>query len=462
MLALIAALTLAYASSLLAQAPGGGAPSGPIVVDSSIKTTYVRLGGARGLVYEPVKPGEKSHIGVFVMHDSADYTTFNACTELSKRGYTVLCAANSAGNIPGSLDRIILDAKSSVTYLRNYPGVQKVVLFGHSGGATLMTAYQMIAENGIKSCQGPEKIWKCPANLAGMPAADGMLLADANWGVAEMTLFSIDPAIIDERTGQRVNPELDLFNARNGFNPAGSHYSEEFIRKFQIAEGKRETTLIKTAEARYAAINAGNGLYTDDEPFDIPGANTFAGNNKLYPEDTRLMSHTRKAWPLLLPDGKSVTQIVHSVRPSMGPKSGTPTLGMGALRTTVRGFLSTFAIRVTDDYGYGEDSVRGVDWASTYASPPGNIQGITIPFLALGMTGSWEYLASETIYENAKSADKTLAFVAGATHNYTTCKQCEKTPGEYGDTIKTLYDYADGWLSKPGRFMAAPTSDRRM
>jgi hypothetical protein len=137
----------------------------------------------------------------------------------------------------------------------------------------------------------------------------------------------------------------------------------------------------------------------------------------------------------------------------MAPKSGTPSLGMGALRTTVRGFLSTFAIRVTDNYGYDEDSVHGVEWTSTYASPPGNIQSISVPFLTMGMTGSWEYLASETIYENSKSADKSIAFVAGAMHMYSTCKACEKTPGEYGDTIRTLYDYADGWLSKAGRFL---------
>lgn len=187
MLVLLAALNLVGMASSKAQGPGGqggpgGAPgggmggpgggaAGPIVVDPSIKVTYVRLGGARGLVHEPVKPGAKSHIGVFVMHDSADYTTFSACSELSKRGYTVLCAANGGG----TLDRILMDAKSSVAYLRKYPGVQKVLLFGHSGGATLMTAYQMIAENGVKSCQGPEKIWKCLNNLAGMPAADGRL-----------------------------------------------------------------------------------------------------------------------------------------------------------------------------------------------------------------------------------------------------------------------------------------------
>jgi hypothetical protein len=68
------------------------------------------------------------------------------------------------------------------------------------------------------------------------------------------------------------------------------------------------------------------------------------------------------------------------------------------------------------------------------------------------MTGHWEYLAAEIIYENSASADKSIAFIEGATHVFTTCKPCEKTPGQFGDTLKTTYDYVDGWLSKPGRF----------
>lgn len=35
---------------------------------------------------------------------------------------------------------------------------------------------------------------------------------------------------------------------------------------------------------------------------------------------------------------------------------------------------------------------------------------------------------------------------------YSPCRQGEKTPGQFGDTIKTLYDYADQWLSQKGRF----------
>jgi hypothetical protein len=425
--------------------------------DQQVKTTYVHLAnGVPGVFYEPVVSGEKSRIGVFVMHAAGDYLTFSACTELSMRGYRVLCANNSSDKSqtfdPGILDKILTEARLGVAYLRKSPGIEKVVLFGHSGGATVMTSYQDIAENGLKACQGPEKLHKCPDNLAGLPPADGVMLIDANFGQAEMALFSVDPAVASEDNGKTLNPDLDLYNPKNGFNPAGSTFSKDFIRKFQSAEGKRENALIKTALDRMAAIKAGSGRYADDEPFFVPGANSGGGNNKFFAQDIRLLSHTRKAWPLLRPDGTVVTQIVRSVRLPENATPETPSMSRGALKTTVKGFLTSYAIRVTDNYGYDEDTVRGVDWTSTYSSNPGNAEGITVPLVILGMTGHWEYAAAEEIYDHAKSKDKTLAYVEGATHGYSTCTKCEKTPGQFGNTMKTTYDYVDGWLSKKGRF----------
>jgi hypothetical protein len=431
------------------QGPRGEGPMGqPAPLDPSIKRTFVPLSVPMAL-YEPIAPGEKSHIGVFVMHSGGNYMTHSSCTELSKRGYTVLCGAAPNAEL---LDGKLLQARSGIAYLRQYPGIRKVVLFGHSGGATLMTAYQVVAENGPGVCQGPEKIVKCADNLAGMPAADGMVLADSNWGNAEMALFSVDPAVISNDSGMTVNPDLDLWNPKNGFKPEGSNYSQEFIRKFQSAVGKKENELIRMALDRLAAIEAGKGRFTDDEPFVVAGASSMGPNNKLFAQDVRLMSHTKKAWPLLHADGSITTEIVQTVRVPQGARSLTNSLGMGGLNTTVRSFLTNSAIRVTDDYGFDESSVHGVDWSSSYSSPPGNVKDIKIPMLVMGMTGGWEYLAAETIYENAKSSDKTLAFVEGASHGYATCKQCEKTPGQFGDTVKTLYDYVDKWLSQKGRF----------
>ncbi len=478
----IVVLSLSGASSSMAQ-------------DPQIKTTRVQLDmRTNGVLYEPVTPGEKSHIGILLMHPDRDYTEHSACSAMSKRGYSVLCTsisisyAQPSGN-DLSFDGMLLNVKSAVEFLRKKPGIKDVVLWGHSGGGALMSGYQDIAENGLGACQGPDEIYKCSKRLAGLPPADGVMLVDSNWGIAAMTLFALDPAIVNEGDGKTLNPALNMYNPANGFNPEGtpsdpamgpmepndkvtsasetnatrsekaaqpakgSTYSDEFTHKFLSAEGKRNNRLIDTALARLRAIDAGKGFYDDDEPFVVAGGSQSFMNNKLYSQDLRLMSHTQKAWPLLRPDGSVVTQVIHSVRVPQNSRNLSGLLGEGSLRTTVRGFLSMNAVRVSEDWGYDEDSVHGIDWSSSYSNPPGTIKGVSVPLLVMGMTGSFEYLASETIYENAKSTDKTIAFVEGANHTYDTCTLCETYPGQYGDTLKTTYDYVDKWLSQKGRFL---------
>jgi hypothetical protein len=57
----------------------------------------------------------------------------------------------------------------------------------------------------------------------------------------------------------------------------------------------------------------------------------------------------------------------------------------------------------------------------------------SLPLLAIGMTGNWEYLNSEFFYEHARSTDKSVAFVEVASHVFSTCTKCETTPGQFGD-----------------------------
>ena len=449
-----------------------------------IKTTPVQLGpNVTGILYEPVTPAAKSQIAVYVMHISMDYTHQPACAELSKRGYRVLCAANSIGTAPNKdgIDRKLLDVKLGMEYLRKYPGVKKIVLLGHSGGGMLMSTYQNIAENGLKACQGPEKIVKCSDSLAGLPPADGIMLLDAHWGDGiSNLLFGMSPSM----TGGELTPDLDPRNPRNGYDPAGSKYNDDFLRRYQTAVGKKMNQMVQDALAKYAAISADKSGSHNNDMFAIPGGNGV----KLPSVDTHLLSHTHNAWPLLRPDGSIVTQVVYSVRPLAGQGQGQggpggpggpggqgqgqrgPDQGQGqggpgnaqgppregaaggGGQVYVREFLNTYAVRVTDDFAYGEDFVRGVDWSSSYANAPGNVKGIKVPLLTMGMTGSYEYLSAELNYQNSASTDKTIGFVEGASHGFNTCRQCEKTPGQYGDTQTTLYNYLDMWLGKGGRF----------
>jgi uncharacterized alpha/beta hydrolase family protein len=95
------------------------------------------------------------------MHAAVDYLDFSAGSELSKRGYTVLCANNSTEDY----DNKVLAVKDGVEYLRNYPGIRNIILFGHSGGSGLMTTYQNIAETASKPAVDRKKFISVLINL---------------------------------------------------------------------------------------------------------------------------------------------------------------------------------------------------------------------------------------------------------------------------------------------------------
>lgn len=425
-------------------------------------TIFVPLArGVPALLYEPVDPGPKAAVAVLVMHPNDDNLTpgpANACVQLARRGYRALCANTATSKTgfqsDGDQDRWLLNIKPAVAYLRARPEVNKVILFGHSGGGALMASYQNIAENGLGACQGPEKLIRCPDTLAGLPPADGVMLIDASLGTAGSVLVSLDPAVADEDGGQTLSAALDSYRPANGFQSGGSRYSAPFRALFLARQGERMNRLIDKARGRLEKIDAGNGRFTDDEPFVVPGASP--AQNKLNWQDLGLMAHTRQPWPLLHGDGTITTGIVNSVRVAGPAESSTPSLARGALNTTVRHFLSTFAVRAAPDYGYDAATLRGIDYRSSYAITMNSVEGITRPLLQVGMTGSYEFFYAETVREKAKSADKTLAFVEGAVHVLTPCQPCAVArglpPQAYGDTVKTLYDYIDAWINQPGRF----------
>ena len=416
-----------------------------------IRRTYVKLGDIPAVVpcmlYEPLHSGEKSKIGIVLMHSDDDYIEFTPAMELAKRGYRV--AASHVSNASKTLDIKLTEVAQIVSYLKNYPGVEKVLLLGHSGGATLMSAYQNVAENGVKTFQGSERIIPID-DIKTVPAADGIMLLDSNFGNGVMSLVSLDPAIVDESTGIIRNPELDLFNPQNGYDLKKCHFSDDFVKKFFKAQAERMNRLIDFCQKRVEFIEKGEGLFVDDEPIVIPGGTQFGPNNKLFPQMPEFFSHTRDEQELIHKDGSITKQIVPCLRKMRLGANTALQYDFGALNTTVKTFLKNSAVRVDPmKYGYDETTIYGIDWNSSYCVTVGNVERISAPMLIMGMTGSYEYIASEHIYRHAeKSADKTLVFVEGAGHNFDTAPEAENYPGELGDTAKNCFNYVNKWIEE--------------
>ena len=129
----------------------------PVMAQSN--PTFVPLsGGARALLYRPDN-NPSPNVAVLTVHRTGDKFTALECTELSRRGFAVLCLNTRFQNNEALVDfeKIPLDVKQGVDYLKKQ-GIAKVILLGHSGGGATTTLYQAVAEAGPSFCQGPTKM----------------------------------------------------------------------------------------------------------------------------------------------------------------------------------------------------------------------------------------------------------------------------------------------------------------
>jgi pimeloyl-ACP methyl ester carboxylesterase len=406
------------------------AQSNPTYVQFSPSTT-------KGALYKP-DSGPRPRVGVVLTHRTANFLSHIATRELSRRGFLVLAMNPRFENNESAViwDEIALDIKSGVEFMRRQPGIAKVVLFGHSGGGTSMSYYQAVAEKGPMICQGTGKLVPCGNVLAGLPPGDGVVFMDAHPGNSINGLRSINPAVIDNDPG-KINPALDPFNPKNGFNPAGSsNYSAEFKQRYFRAQAERMIRLIDSALDKVKRMNGGSYPYSDDDVFIITGGQ----GARLISFDPSLRDRTAQPRKLLKNDGTISTQIVDSAMHYGAPPPRGARFNSSARVLTIRSFLSTNAIRATN-------SQDGIDYCSTNNSVPCAVKSITVPVLFTAM-GAYTFIRDNEIhYEMAASKDKDFIVVEGATHGATPCKECEKAPGQYSNSVKNFFDYVANWIN---------------
>ena len=399
----------------------------------------------KGALYKP-DAGPAPHVAILRMHRTSNVMGSLACTELAKRGFLVLCMNPRFDNNEADVrwEDIALDVKSGVAFLKKQPGITKVLLWGHSGGGPTMSFYQAVAETGPSYCQGQKKLVECGANLSGLPPADGLILIDAHPGNSVNGLRSIngavinDAAIINENQTPKIDPALDPFNPNNGFNPNGtSNYPEHLTKRYLAAQAARMNRLIDIASSKLNEIKKGTYRYPDDDAFPV----VRGDGARLMELDLRIHHSTVRPQKLLKNDGTVVKQIVESIRqPVSRLAQQNATFGSGTRFLTIRSFLSANAIRATD-------SMDGIDWCSSNNSTPCALKSLTIPLLVVAMGAHYFIRDNEIHFEVAKSSDKDFIVIEGATHGQTPCVPCEKSPGQYSNTVRNLFDYVRDWVN---------------
>ncbi len=392
-------------------------------------------------LYRPKEKTPRSEVAVFAMH-SGDYLSFEPMVEMARRGFTAAGALPSGRDTKGLMESV----QAAVEFLKSYPGVKKVVLMGHSQGGCIMSCYQYLAENGMDRFRKTKRLVPFP-EIGPLPPADGVMLLDANYGI--MDVLAMDPAV-SLTNGYDRNPELDIYNPENGYNPAGSRYDRAFVARFQKAQIHFYEELLALAQQKAEDIRLGKAMFADDEPLIIPGAGTGSNANKLFIQDNSLLGHTRFPEPLLHKDGTITHEIVHTVR-VMEDAPASRYFHRGSSETTVQSLLA--GEMKFGDFGYDESSMVGADWEFNPYSTRANVRGIHVPILLEGNTASHEFINTEYNYENAASEDRTIIFLEGATHMFRAEKRSESYEGEFGDPLQTFCGYMAAWLSGEGRFM---------
>jgi len=432
---------------------------------------YIPLGGGvKAVLYRPDNNANVK-VGVIVIHRTSNYLQHAACTQLSSRGLMVLCMNSRFDNNEALVDweLIAQDVKRGVDYLRGTQKLNRVILFGHSGGGPTTTYYQAVAEKGPSYCQGPNKLTQCdssgPRSVAGLTPADGIILADAHPGNTVNALRAINPSVRENQDKEVVgvdaeNPpitpqkNLDPFDPANGFDPNGnSNYSDNFVRRYTAAQSDRMNDWIDQALHIRAELAAGTWRFPDNDSIIIArGGGSQAGGGSgafIFVPDTRQQCCTTQPEKLVLNDGSIVSNnIVQSVRlPNPAFAEGNLTFDEGTKNLTVTSFLSANAIRSTDSADY-----KQIDWCSTNNSTPCALQNISVPLLITAMGAHYFIADSEQYYLNfAASQDKDFVTFFGLVHGITPCNpgvNCLSNVGPLNNQVKNYWDYLFNWIQQ--------------
>jgi hypothetical protein len=153
-------------------------------------------------------------------------------------------------------EELVLDVAACVKWLRKKGDVERVVLLGNCGGGSMVAFYQAQAK--LPASQRLERSpGGTPTRFSGaeMTPADGLAFVAAHRGQGQVLLRSIDAAVVDEADPFAGDPNLDVYDARNGFRepPWPSKYAPEFVDRVRAAQVERVGRIDQAARALLAA-----------------------------------------------------------------------------------------------------------------------------------------------------------------------------------------------------------------
>jgi pimeloyl-ACP methyl ester carboxylesterase len=212
----------------------------------------------QGLYYRGV--GRKPKVAIIAAHYQIDFSEHYLADYMATRGIGFLGWNTRFRGFESSflLDHALVDIGVGVRWLREIQGVETVVLLGNSGGGSLMAAYlsQAIEPNVM-----PLPGMRSAAGLGELLPADGYVASAAHPGRPDVLTNWMDAAVIDENDPLATDPELDLFDERNG-----PPYSSQFVKRYRSAQVARNHAITDWAETEWKRVRAAG---FSDRPFTV-------------------------------------------------------------------------------------------------------------------------------------------------------------------------------------------------
>lgn len=380
-------------------------------------------GRSRGIYHLPAGPRPKT--ALILMHPRANMTEHFLAAPLSAGGYGVLgCASRWENNDSDARqEATLLDIAAAIKVLKERFAVERVVSVGHSGGAALFAFYQ-----GQAVLQPPRRFSSAPSgdppdlNKFDLPMLDGSITVNGHRGEGPAFLEMLDPSIIDEATPTLIDPSLDIFDPRNGYQdpPSSSRYSQEFLTRYRAAQLERHRRLDAKAYAFASEQSAAASEIRDPSFARLDVTRRVHLRRQAY-HFRYLVIHGTWASPLF-------TDL--TIDPSDRVVSNAETLngapGAQGRTMTARGFLSTWS-------GLSSRMLLNE-----------NVANIKAPTLVVAGTADNVICGREYFEKNfaaCASSDKQLVWIKGGDHGMLPVKPAAGDRDTQAETAKAILDW---------------------